>query len=320
MDIITAMPQPALRTLPRSLRWLIPAAVAALIVATGLPGLATSVRQPLSLSLDRTVTLTSTDATQPATLSRHITTARIPETRTKGVAQVQLETHFRSQDYQVDIQRSVVLSRQSAYPDTSYSAGPDGLYTFFPAGTEQRSYPLVDEFSQAAYLADFSGVTTRAGLEVYSFAHHQPPVAGREVAAALGLPATMTLADGSTGTAYYSLSRELWVEPSTGTIVDAQENYALSYATAPDAAVPAPQVPSLDGTDSAAPVSPGPNSHLAWQATMAYDDSTIAELATEVRASVRTTTVTSIIATVAGTLALVLAVVAVVLLARQRRQ
>jgi hypothetical protein len=92
----------------------------------------------------------------------------------------------------------------------------------FPFGTEQRDYEFFDPNARAAFPALFSGVEQIQGLEVYRFEQTIPETVTQtqEVPGELAgsAPGTTVTAD-----AVYSNHRTLWVEPTTGSIVQGRE-------------------------------------------------------------------------------------------------
>jgi Porin PorA len=92
----------------------------------------------------------------------------------------------------------------------------------FPFGTEQRDYEFFDPNARAAFPARFVGVEQIDGLEVYRFEEQIPET----VTMKQDVPGE--LAGGAAGTtvtadAVYTNKRTLWVEPTTGSIINGQE-------------------------------------------------------------------------------------------------
>jgi hypothetical protein len=93
----------------------------------------------------------------------------------------------------------------------------------FPIGTQQRDYEFFDPNVRAAFPARFVGVEQVEGLEVYRFEQQIPQtvVGTRE-----DIPGELAGApEGTTVDAdlVYENTRTLWVEPSTGAIVNGRE-------------------------------------------------------------------------------------------------
>jgi hypothetical protein len=110
----------------------------------------------------------------------------------------------------------------SASVDGKPDATIDGLTLTFPFHTEQRDYDLFNLTAAASFPATFEGVEELDGLEVYRFEQQIPEtvVEQKEVPGAMaGQPD-----DGSVDADFvYTNTRTLWVEPTSGVIVTAQE-------------------------------------------------------------------------------------------------
>lgn len=191
------------------------------------------------------------------------------------------------------VSESSVLNRESTFPASGPSTAltmslgeggdevtdpgfeRDGLQYFFPADTEQRSYPLYDPLLHSSEPLDFSGTEKVDGIPTYTF---QQDLHGRELdpevekllfSAFAGTSADAEEATEVVGPAknfysqaemerfdyqpedtvvlepYYSVSRTVWVESTTGTIVNAVTHVDISFATSPQEAA------QLDATDPA---------------------------------------------------------------------
>ena len=138
----------------------------------------------------------------------------------------------------------------------------DGINYFFPSGTEQRSYPFFDLATQSSTAVDFTTTEKLDGIPTYSFHHDIQPISladmrksitaevdtgtgnkqltakdfrisgpakrfydadSREL---LGLDAT----DRVTVEPFYTIGRDISVEPTTGTMVDLRENIKIFFA------------------------------------------------------------------------------------------
>jgi hypothetical protein len=98
----------------------------------------------------------------------------------------------------------------------------EGLTLTFPFSTEQRDYDLFNLSAAATFPARFVGVDEIDGLEVYRFEQTIPETVVREVevpGAMAGEPDASTV----DGEFVYSNVRTLWVEPTSGVIVTAEE-------------------------------------------------------------------------------------------------
>lgn len=128
------------------------------------------------------------------------------------------------------------LKSESILPGFSHDSSEqvrDGLQYSFPFATEFRSYRYFDKYSATTTPIDFHDRETMRGVTVYRFHQKIAPVQlhigtikGRasqfyspEEISALGLAAGNTVVMNQ----YYTMTRTLWVEPKTGTIVDSVE-------------------------------------------------------------------------------------------------
>ena len=138
----------------------------------------------------------------------------------------------------------------------------DGINYFFPSGTEQRSYPFFDLATQSSTAVDFTTTEKLDGIPTYSFHHDIQPISladmrksitaevdtgtgDKQLAAEdfrisgpakrfydaesrelLGLDA----ADRVTVEPFYTIGRDISVEPTTGTMVDLRENIKIFFA------------------------------------------------------------------------------------------
>lgn len=143
----------------------------------------------------------------------------------------------------------------------------DGISYFFPAKAEQRSYPYFDPMTQTAAPIDFTGTEKRETIPTYIFHQEIEPVA---LAYSLGVLQQQTPDEKATRTSpeklqrsgpaqamfdeeslhrfgldptehvslepFYTVKRDVWVEPTTGTIVDAHEDIKIFLATDQDQA------------------------------------------------------------------------------------
>jgi hypothetical protein len=92
----------------------------------------------------------------------------------------------------------------------------------FPFGTQQRDYEFYDPNARKAFPTRFVGVEQLQGVEVYRFEEQIPET----VTMTEDVPGE--LAGGAAGTtvsadAVYTNTRTLWVEPTTGSIVNGRE-------------------------------------------------------------------------------------------------
>ena len=146
----------------------------------------------------------------------------------------------------------------------------EGLQYFFPADTEKRSYPYLDPFMQSARPIDYLKESSRGTLDTFIYQHTIAPVkladALRNSPTQLSGPALAAAETVLTGPAqdfytaserdrfklgattrvvlepYYSVEREVEVEPITGTVMNVRDNVSLLYATDAQQAAYAPAV------------------------------------------------------------------------------
>jgi Porin PorA len=106
---------------------------------------------------------------------------------------------------------------------TDRGAKIQGLTLTFPFGTGKQSYEMFDSTADKAFPAVFKGVETRNGVEVYRFEQDVPETVLQttEVPGAMaGAPAQASV----TADVVYSNTRTMWVEPTSGVIVTAEEH------------------------------------------------------------------------------------------------
>ena len=99
----------------------------------------------------------------------------------------------------------------------------EGLTLTFPFGTEKRDYDVFNSTAQKAFPATFEGVETMNGLEVYRFEMSIPETVIRTTE----VPAVMAGESGNGSVeadVVYSNERTIWVEPTSGVIVTAEEH------------------------------------------------------------------------------------------------
>jgi hypothetical protein len=98
-----------------------------------------------------------------------------------------------------------------------------GLTLTFPFGTEKKDYDLFNTTTGKAFPARFDGVETLEGLEVYRFVQTVPEtvIKTAEVPGALaGAPDEASVE----AEAVYTNVRTMWVEPTSGVMVTAEEH------------------------------------------------------------------------------------------------
>jgi hypothetical protein len=99
----------------------------------------------------------------------------------------------------------------------------EGLTLTFPFGTEKRDYPVFNTSAGAAFPAKFAREEKIEGLTVYRFEQTVPETVVRE-AEVPGAMAGAPEAGNVEGQFVYTNQRTLWVEPTSGVIVTAQEH------------------------------------------------------------------------------------------------
>ena len=183
----------------------------------------------------------------------------------------------------------------------------DGINYFFPSGTEQRSYPYFDLATQSSTAVDFTTTAKLDGIPTYSFHHDIQPISladmrksitaevdtgtgDKQLAAGdfhisgqakrfydaesrelLGLDAT----DRVTVEPFYTIGRDISVEPTTGTMVDLRENIKIFFATDEE------QAGTMVANDDT-------ENRSIFAADLRWSDETRAERLDEVRPVIRT--------------------------------
>ncbi|MFE9321470.1 DUF3068 domain-containing protein [Nocardia sp. NPDC052278] len=116
-----------------------------------------------------------------------------------------------------------------------------GLQYRFPIGTEKKSYPYFDVNARKSYDAKFIEESEINDMKVYHFQMSVPVTNLWEVIQSpsnkLSLPASKWGLEGDdpvTMTRFYTDTRDLWVEPQTGTVVKGGEQIHLYYARSGD--------------------------------------------------------------------------------------
>ena len=196
-----------------------------------------------------------------ATFTRHTTTAPAMKDSVAR-AQSTVDLTFNGETI-AHITEESQLNRESTYP----VAGPnttqhielpafdvqvedrverDGISYFFPSGAEQRSYPFFDPLTQDTEPIDFLRDEKLDSIPTYVFHQDVAPVSLGEVFA---FEAHRSGPAGDFYSAeslerynlkpkshvilepFYAVSRTVWVEPTTGTIVNEEEHPRIFWAT-----------------------------------------------------------------------------------------
>jgi len=110
-----------------------------------------------------------------------------------------------------------------------------GLTMTFPFGTEKKAYDVFNSTTGQAFPAEYVDTETIQGLSVYRFEQTIPETVIRS----LQVPAALAggTSDGAvTADVVYSNERTLWVEPTSGVVVTAEE-HPLTVLRGPDGGV-----------------------------------------------------------------------------------
>lgn len=233
------------------------AAAVFLILGSILPPLYNNQSRPLPRDLDITVHAEH-DGVE---FTRHTTTSAAEK---DSIARAQSTTELTVDgDIFAHITEESLLNRESTYP----VAGPnttqrielpafeqqledrverDGISYFFPSGAEQRSYPFFDPLSQDAEPIDFvrderlDGIPTYVFhqdvaptplVEVFDFDAHRSGPAGDFYSAESLERYNLKPKSHVILEPFYAVSRTVWVEPTTGTIVNEEEHPRIFWAT-----------------------------------------------------------------------------------------
>ncbi|MGW4249178.1 DUF3068 domain-containing protein [Nocardia sp. NPDC004722] len=126
-----------------------------------------------------------------------------------------------------------------------------GLQYRFPIGTDKKTYPYFDLNARKTFDINYVEETEINNLKVYHFQMTVPATDLNSVANSatnrLTLPAAKWGVDGDGDVAmdrFYTNTRDLWVEPETGTVIKGQEQIHLYYARSGDK----PEVTALKST------------------------------------------------------------------------
>ncbi|MFI2231478.1 DUF3068 domain-containing protein [Nocardia testacea] len=134
-----------------------------------------------------------------------------------------------------------------------------GLQYRFPIGTEKKTYPYFDVLARTTTDMVFQEETEINGTKVYHFRQQVPVTKLADVSKAptnkLELPAAKWGVEGGeepvTMYRFYGNTRDVWVEPETGTIVKGGEQLNIFYSrTADKVEVPALKANMVFDTDT----------------------------------------------------------------------
>jgi hypothetical protein len=93
----------------------------------------------------------------------------------------------------------------------------------FPFNTEKRDYKIYDTDVRAASTAAFKGVETVGGVETYHFVQQVPETPVSVSAGDLSVLIRTFAPTATSGTVVYSNTREVWVDPVTGSYIKNRE-------------------------------------------------------------------------------------------------
>ncbi|MQY23521.1 DUF3068 domain-containing protein [Nocardia macrotermitis] len=128
----------------------------------------------------------------------------------------------------------------------------DGLQYRFPIGTDKKTYPYFDINARKSFDMNFVEQTEINDLKVYHFQQKIPATDLSKVVSStsnqVALPASKWGIPGGDTTVtmdrYYTNTRDVWVEPETGTIIKGSEQIHMYYARSGDK----PDVTALQST------------------------------------------------------------------------
>lgn len=122
-------------------------------------------------------------------------------------------------------------SIQSSLDKPAEPVAHEGLQFKFPFDTKKLSYPYFDTTLRSSRAIDFVKETEIKGLPVYQFHQRIEPTS---IGGAITLPAVNW---GRTGTdsvslkRFYGVTRDLWVEPVSGAIVQVRQHYNQHFGS-----------------------------------------------------------------------------------------
>ncbi|MGW4364654.1 DUF3068 domain-containing protein [Nocardia takedensis] len=136
---------------------------------------------------------------------------------------------------------SIAVSTNTAGESIADPVQHTGLQYRFPIGTEKKTYPYFDLNARATFDINFIEETEINSMKVYHFQQSVPATNLWDVVQAptnrLTLPAAKWGVPGEgdvTMSRYYTNTRDVWVEPQTGTIIKGGEQLHLYYSRTAD--------------------------------------------------------------------------------------
>ncbi|MGU3585956.1 DUF3068 domain-containing protein [Rhodococcus sp. C26F] len=110
----------------------------------------------------------------------------------------------------------------------------DGLQFKFPFDTQKQSYPYFDTTFKQSRDVHFVEETELDGLLVYRFRQEVEPT---QVGGGISLPASVWGREGNGSLKlprFYSITRDLWVEPVSGAVVQVEQHHRQFFAAKAD--------------------------------------------------------------------------------------
>jgi hypothetical protein len=98
-----------------------------------------------------------------------------------------------------------------------------GMTYKFPFGTEKKSYPYFDTDIRSAPDAKFQSTETIEGVDTYHFVQTIPETKLTVDPTSLGVLISTFAPGATTGDVFYSNTREVWVDPVTGSFIKVRE-------------------------------------------------------------------------------------------------
>jgi hypothetical protein len=133
----------------------------------------------------------------------------------------------------IDRRTAVAVDCESTHVDYDKDARIEGLTLTFPFGTDQRDHDVYNATVGKAFPATFEGAENLQGLDVYRFQVSIPETVIKRTqvpGALVGSTAAEVTAE-----VVYSNERTMWVEPTSGVIVTAEE-HPVTVLRGPDGA------------------------------------------------------------------------------------
>ena len=120
---------------------------------------------------------------------------------------------------------ATLVDRMAGVPRT---VDVEGHWVKFPSGTEQKEYPVFDDFMHDSVPAAFVGEEDRAGNKVL---HFRQTIAKTNLAAKYRSYVSQISVGDKSGFLQYEGTRDWWVEPHSGSVIDVAEDINLWWET-----------------------------------------------------------------------------------------